>query len=34
MNLWYINQKVDSLIDSAKDAGGIDNITVVLVAIT
>ena len=26
-----INQKVDSLIDSAKDAGGIDNITVVLV---
>jgi protein phosphatase len=29
-----IHRKVDELIESAKDAGGIDNITVVLVAIT
>ncbi len=29
-----INQKVDSLIEAAKDAGGIDNITGVLIAIT
>ena len=29
-----IHRKVDELIESAKDAGGVDNITVVLVAIT
>jgi serine/threonine protein phosphatase PrpC len=29
-----IHRKVDELIESAKAAGGIDNITVVLVAIT